>query len=66
MGIFALVTMLTVSMGLRYAVMSRFTYVSMFLFLVVTVGVFVVTGSYLVQVDWSQTVELFGPIMPGL
>jgi hypothetical protein len=60
MGMFALVTLLTVVMNLRYGLSSFGTYVSTAVFLSVIALVLLGTGAYLFTVDWSQTLNLFG------
>jgi len=66
MAVFALGTFLTVSVLLRYGVETTTTYISAAIFLGVIAFVFILTGSYLATVDWSQQINLFGSLKPAL
>ena len=59
-GIFALATLLTLTTYLNYGLSSLATYVSTALFLGVVVLVLMGTGSFLLTIDWSQSLNVFG------
>jgi hypothetical protein len=59
-GLFALATLITVVMNLRYGLSGFMTMVTTGIFLLVVVGVLLASGSYLLTVDWSQSFDLFG------
>ncbi len=57
-AVFALMTLVTVLMNVRYGLSGLMTYLSTALFLVVICGVLLGVGSYLITVDWSQDVNI--------
>ena len=60
LGLFGLMTLLSVMQLLRYGMAGAGTYLSTtFFFLVVLIVVFG-TSTYLLSVDWSQSVDIFG------
>jgi hypothetical protein len=65
-GIFAIMTLLTVLMSIRHSVASFGAYASTLLFLVVTAWVLIATGIYFLGVDWSQPLQLFSRPTIGL
>ena len=60
-GIFGLMSFLTVAMTLRFGVSCAATYVYTGLFVLVSATVLFLTAGYLATVDWSLPVVLFGP-----
>ncbi|MBM3205045.1 hypothetical protein FJZ48_03650 [Candidatus Uhrbacteria bacterium] len=66
MALFGILTLITVSLNFRYAPAGMTTYVTTLVFLLVVVGVFVLTIPYLVTVDWSQSINLFGDLGPRI
>ncbi len=65
LGIFGLVALITLFTHIRYGVANFTTYFSTFLFLGVTLVVLLAAGTYLTQVDWSQSLDL-GPLLNSL
>lgn len=59
-AIFAFMAFLTVAMTLRFGLSCAATYVYTGLFVLVSAGVLLTMYSYIVTVDWSQTVNLLG------
>lgn len=65
LGLFGLLALITLFTHVRYGVANMTTYLSTLLFLgVATIALFL-TGTYLAQVDWSQSLDL-GPTMSSL
>jgi hypothetical protein len=60
LGIYGLMSLLSVMQMVRYGVTGSVTYFSTALFLVVAVIVVLGAGAYLVTVDWQQPLTLFG------
>ena len=58
LGIFGLLVLLTLIQMLRHGLPSTATYITTFVFLLVTAGVVIGTSVYLTGVDWSVTVNL--------
>lgn len=58
-GIFAVMTLLTIMMSVRHSVASFGAYASTLLFLVVVAWVLIAAGIYFMGVDWSQPLQLF-------
>lgn len=65
LGVFALVALITLFTHVRYGVANVTTYFSTLLFLGVTTGALFLTGTYLMHVDWSQSLDL-GPTLSSL
>lgn len=65
LAVFGLVALITLFTHVRYGVANLTTYFSTFLFLGVTTIILFLTGMYLVQVDWSQGLDL-GPTLSGI
>lgn len=66
LAIFAFSALLTVMMSLRYGLSGLMTYFSTVLFLGVTTLAIVATGSYLLGVDWSRSLDVVATFLPGL
>ncbi|HWQ99297.1 MAG TPA: hypothetical protein VN397_00415 [Candidatus Methylomirabilis sp.] len=58
LAIFGLLVLLTLVQMLRHGLPSPSTYVTTFLFLLVTAGVVIGTSWYLTGVDWNATINL--------
>lgn len=56
-AVFLLLTLLTLGIFLRFGLSSFTTYASSAIFLLGIIGVLVFTGSYLLTVDWSQSIN---------
>lgn len=56
-GVFALVSLITLFTHLRYGVETLMTYVSTLIFIGVSAAVLLLSASYLVTVDWRQTFD---------
>lgn len=65
LGLFFLVALITLFTHLRYGVANFMTYFSTLIFVGVTTLALLVTSNYLVQVDWTQTLDL-GPTLGPL
>ncbi len=66
MALFAIGTFLTVMMVLRNGISTVTTYLSTALFLTVVAFTLIVTGMYLIRVDWSQTLPLVNTLVSPL
>jgi len=64
-AIFALISLFTVMINVRYGLAAFGTYASSAMFLIVAVAVILVTGSYLLTVDWSQTFNVLPSAAPA-
>ncbi|KAA0206363.1 hypothetical protein EDM68_02570 [Candidatus Uhrbacteria bacterium] len=60
-GVFALMSFITILMNLRYGLSGSFTYVTTGIFVGVSCLVLLAAGGYLFTVDWTQDVNL----LPG-
>lgn len=65
-AIFAFMAFLTMAMTLRFGLSCASTYIYSGLFALVSAGVLVFMYSYLVTVDWSQTVSILGSNVIGI
>ena len=65
LGLFAIVTMVTLFMHFRFGLTSTGIMTSTIIFLGVIALVLIVTSSYLTQVDWTQSLELTSGGLPG-
>ncbi len=65
LAIFGIIMMLTLIQMLRHGLPSASTYVSTFIFLVVTAGVVIWTAFYLSTVDWSVQIHAIPSGVPG-
>ncbi len=59
-GLFALATLITLAMNLKYGITGFGTYLSTGIFLIVAVVVLMVASGYLLSVDWTQSYNLYG------
>ncbi len=66
MAIFAIATLLTVSVYVRYGVAYASTYLASAAFLGVIALVLIVTGLKLLMVDWSSSLNLYSGFNPSL
>lgn len=66
MAIFALSVLLTVTVYLRYGIAYPTTYIATSVFLGVIALVLLGIGSYLLTVDWSAAINVFGNVRPSL
>lgn len=65
LGLFFLVSLITLITHLRYGVANIMTYFSTMAFVSVTVIALLFVGGYLTQVDWTQSLDL-GPSLGPL
>lgn len=63
---FALLALITSAMSIRFGISGFMTVATNTAFVVVALLVLLVTGWYLIGVDWSQTVGVFPTTLPGL
>lgn len=66
MVVFAIGTFLTVMMVVRNGLSTATTYLSTAFFLLVIAVTLIVTGFYLLRVDWSQTLPLVNTLVSPL
>lgn len=68
LGIFGIMMLLTLVQMLRHGLPSPSTYITTFVFLVVTAGVIIGSGLYFTGVDWTITINVIPteilPIFP--
>jgi hypothetical protein len=64
LGIFILVSLITLFTHLRFGVASFVTYLSTLAFIGVSTVAILLAGNYLMHVDWTQTVDLSSTIGP--
>lgn len=65
LGLFFLLSLITLFTHLRYGVATFMTYFSTLAFIGVTAAAILFTSSYLIQVDWTQALDL-GPSLGPL
>jgi mannose/fructose/N-acetylgalactosamine-specific phosphotransferase system component IID len=65
LAIFGVVLLLTLVQMLKHGLSRTGTYVSTFIFLVVTAGVVIWTAFYLSSVDWSIGIKVIPDGIPG-
>jgi len=58
LAIYAFLVLLTLVQMLRHGLPSVSAYASIFIFLIVTVGVVLGTGFYLISVDWTESANV--------
>lgn len=64
-ALFSLLALLTVSLAMRFGLMGATTYVVCGLFLVVGAVLVLGPGTYLLTVDWSQSITLIPSLEPA-
>lgn len=65
LGVFGLVALITLFTHVRYGVANFTTYISTLAFLGVVSVVLFLTGTYFMQVDWTQSLDL-GPTLSSM
>lgn len=69
LAIFGVMMLLTLVQMLRHGLPSPWTYITTFIFLIVTAGVVIGSGLYFTGVDWTTTINVIPaevlPIFPG-
>lgn len=63
-GLFGILSLLTLSIHLKYAVSSFTTYAMTALFLGVTIFTLLFAVTYIASVDWSQSMDLMPSFTP--
>ncbi len=61
-GLFLLASAISLMMYLRFGLAGSMTFLSALLFVGVTALVLFMTAGYLINVDWTQTVQIGAPV----
>ncbi|MBI5654830.1 hypothetical protein HZC53_04230 [Candidatus Uhrbacteria bacterium] len=63
LGIFAVMSLLTMMQMLRFGLAGLGTYATTFIFLAVSVAVVLGSAFYFTGVDWNQSADIFGGLV---